>query len=127
MMILPFSWNRKRKNDRARVDLPEPVLPQIPIFSLGLIVKLTPRRTGSSYRQLDLQPYSVVCGAHLWGIPARQILDHDRPVDRRPVRRRLNTSSMVLLFDFQIQVCPSALLLTPDGQAYTPRPARCCS
>jgi len=45
--IEPWEASTKRKNDKARVDLPLPVLPTTPIFSRGSMLKLIPCRTGS--------------------------------------------------------------------------------
>jgi hypothetical protein len=46
--IVPESASRNRKNVRARVDFPDPVLPQIPTRSPAWTVKETSLRTGSS-------------------------------------------------------------------------------
>ena len=48
----PLVGSTKRKNDKARVLLPEPVRPRTPIFSPGLISKL------SSWRTLGKSGYS---------------------------------------------------------------------
>jgi len=47
-MILPAVGSTKRNKDSARVDLPDPVRPTMPIFSDGLVSKDTPLRTGSN-------------------------------------------------------------------------------
>lgn len=47
IIILPSVASINRKNERANVDLPLPVLPTIPTFSIGLIEKVKPFNTGS--------------------------------------------------------------------------------
>lgn len=122
-MILPDSWNKNLKNERARAIgiairgvevcgsskhvllFPLPVLPHTPIFSLGPITNEMSLRTGSSYHHIRSSQNTHVKSTHLRSISTGQIFNNDRSITSRPVGRRFLPFFVILFFDFKLKVC----------------------
>lgn len=135
IVILPDSWNKNLKNERARAIgiairgvevcgsskhvllFPLPVLPHTPIFSLGPITNEMSLRTGSSYHHIRSSQNTHVKSTHLRSISTGQIFNNDRSIASRPVGRRFLPFFMTLFFDFKFKVC---LLLAIFDPRYEP-------
>lgn len=75
----PLVGSTKRKNDSARVLFPEPVRPRTPIFSPGLISKLSSCRTlgRSGWRNCSQSSFETVEGISTYSVTDDKVLALD--------------------------------------------------